>query len=98
MKNRNYGEISLSDSIQAFLKEKKLDTEMYHQVIVSQWKAIVGEVAAYHTTNLFFKEKTLYVKMNNSCWRNELHYRKTEIIQKVNEYVNVELISEIQVY
>lgn len=98
MKNRILGEISLSDSIHSFLKESKLDVEMYRQLIISEWKNIVGESAANHTTNMFFKEKILYVKMNNSCWRNELYYRKKEIIEKINQHVNTELVSDVQIY
>lgn len=98
MKNRTYGEILLSDSIHSFLKDRKLDIEMHRQVIISEWKNIVGESAANHTANMFFKEKTLYVKMNNSCWKNELHYRKKEIIEKVNLHVQTELITELLIY
>jgi predicted nucleic acid-binding Zn ribbon protein len=98
MKNRTYGEILLSDSIHSFLKDKKLDIEMHRQLIISEWKNIVGESAAHHTVNMFFKEKTLYIKMNNSCWKNELHYRKKEIIEKVNLHIQTELITELIVY
>jgi len=98
MKNRTYGEISLSDSIHSFLKEKKLDVEIHQQLITSEWKTIVGDSASNHTVNMFFKDKTLYVKMNNSCWKNELYYRKKEIIEKVNTYIGSDFISDIQIY
>lgn len=96
--NRIYGEISLSESIHSFLKDSKLDTEMYQQLIISEWKNIIGESAANHTINMFFKDKVLHIKLNNSCWKNELHYRKKEIIEKINAYAHSELIVDMLIY
>ncbi|MCS7027383.1 MAG: DUF721 domain-containing protein [Bacteroidia bacterium] len=98
MKERLYGESTLSDCIHSFLKQSSLDKQMYEQLVISHWKDIVGEHAAEHTVSLFIKDKALHVKLNNSCWRNELHYRKQQIIQKINAFVNYDLIGEVHVY
>ncbi|MCS7078292.1 MAG: DUF721 domain-containing protein [Bacteroidia bacterium] len=98
MKERMHNEVNLSDCIHSFLEKSKLDTEMYQQVVINQWKEIVGEHAAEHTVSLFFKDKTLHVKLDNSCWRNELHYRKQQIIERINAYVNCQIILEMCVY
>lgn len=42
------------------------------------------------------EKKTLYLKVENAAWRNELKFREETIVNKINKYFNEERINKIK--
>ena len=40
--------------------------------------------------------KTLFLKVENPAWRNELKFKETEIVEKINKFYNEERINQIR--
>lgn len=91
-------ELNIDDAIKQFFKSQKLEIPIQQQSVINHWAEIVGEVIAEHTTNMFFKDGKLHVKISESCWRTELSYMRTKIKDKVNEHVGKNMIDEVVVY
>jgi len=63
--------------------------------IVNSWEAIVGGIFAKHTTNLYVKNRKLYVVLDSSVLRNELYMERSNLVKKINNEVGKEVIDEI---
>jgi predicted nucleic acid-binding Zn ribbon protein len=63
--------------------------------VAQMWEKIVGEIIAENTRPAALKEKTLLVHVNSSPWLHHLHFLKEEIVRKVNDTLNKDLIEDI---
>ena len=63
--------------------------------IGQMWDKIVGEIIAENTRPAALKEKTLLVYVNSSPWLHHLHFLREEIVRKVNDALNKDLIEDI---
>lgn len=61
-----------------------------------QWPEIVGERVAAHTKPLYIVEGKLHIQCEGSVWSQELTFRKSEIIQKINESLGRTVIKDIR--
>ncbi|MBS1645773.1 MAG: DUF721 domain-containing protein [Bacteroidetes bacterium] len=90
-----YNTQNIATVIQRFLKENRLDTKMDVTSVQTDWRQIAGELVANHTKRLFFKETTLFLEVDSSELKNELHFLKEAIIRNVNLYMKKEFVTQI---
>ncbi|MCG8344147.1 MAG: DUF721 domain-containing protein [Chlorobiales bacterium] len=67
--------------------------EEHHALKV--WQNVVGETIAKMTEVEKFVRGILYVRVHNPSWRNELSFRKKNIIGKLNEAVGKAMVKDI---
>jgi predicted nucleic acid-binding Zn ribbon protein len=89
-------ETTLKDAINELLRLYGLEEKMQGITLIKVWEDVMGRVIAKHTTDIFYKKKVLTVKIDSAPLRQELHYMQTEIIQKLNESMGKELVSELK--
>lgn len=71
-------------------------TEKINQVrIMLQWKAMMGPVIVRKTTQLSVKNKVLYVSLSSPALRNELLYKREQLVRSLNNYVGSDVIEDI---
>lgn len=67
-----------------------------HELQVKQkWKSIVGELLAKSASSIVLNRKTLVVSIQSSTIRNELILRKSDVIQRLNEEMQKEVVTDI---
>ena len=59
------------------------------------WQNVVGETIAKMTEVEKFVKGILYVKVLSPSWRNELSFRKRNIIGRLNEAVGKSMVKDI---
>ncbi len=88
-------EQTLGEVIQDFLKEsgwqKKLD-EVY---LITQWDKLLGSNLAKYTEEVFISNEVLHIRLNSSTLRQELSYKKSDLIKELNDLVGKEVIKDI---
>ncbi len=52
---------------------------------VGRWAIAVGPAIAKHTRALRVQDRVLWVEVDHPIWRSELHYRKRQILELLNE-------------
>ena len=60
------------------------------------WKDIVGEAIGNNTTPEEVKHDVLIVRVSTPVWRNELMFRKKEILEKINKTLGKKVIKDIR--
>ena len=51
---------------------------------LDRWSEAVGPQIAKRTRALYVRESQLWVEVDHPAWKNELHFRKKQILEKLN--------------
>lgn len=86
---------SLGDVLQKLFDAYGWTDKMDGVRITNSWEKVVGSIFAKHTTNLYVKNKKLFVYLDSSVLRNELYMERTEIVKKLNAEIGKKVITEI---
>jgi predicted nucleic acid-binding Zn ribbon protein len=62
-----------------------LQTRLEEAVAVEAWEKTVGPQIANHARALKVEDGVLWVEVDHSVWRTELHHRKRQILERLNE-------------
>lgn len=65
------------------------------QQAILVWNDVVGPVIANVTEPVRIEHGRLYVEVENNTWRQELHYYKHQIVEKLNNKLNSKIVKEI---
>lgn len=90
-----HNEHSIKDAINNLLKTYKLDDKIAEKQLIDSWKAVMGEMIAKHTTDIYIKHQQLFVKLDSPALRNELVLAKTKIVKMLNDSVGRKVINEV---
>ncbi|NQU34637.1 MAG: DUF721 domain-containing protein [Bacteroidetes bacterium] len=94
MINRN-NDKELKEVLEQLFKAYGWTEKMDGIKIINSWDKVVGGIIANHTTNLYVKNKILYVKLDSSVLRNELYMERTNLANKLNDEIGKKVINEI---
>jgi predicted nucleic acid-binding Zn ribbon protein len=87
--------IKLGDAISQLFKQEKLDVKISQFSVKNGWADIVGSMVAKNTTEISFKDKTIFVGLNSAALKHELSFRKEEIVNNINKFCGYKLVDEI---
>ena len=89
------GEISLGEALKQFLNKSKLKGGVQALQIEDAWEKIMGKTIAKYTDKIQIFNQTLFISSSVAPLKNELHYQKEKIIQRVNEELGENVIREV---
>jgi predicted nucleic acid-binding Zn ribbon protein len=88
-------ELSLKDAIEKLLQTYKLKSKVQEAQLVSAWESIMGKMIERHTRDLYIKNNKLFVKLDSAVIRQELMYARTTVLEKVNQELGANVITEV---
>jgi len=86
---------SLSEALNEFIKENKLQKGMDKVMARKAWEKIMDNGVNNYTTAVELRNNTLFVSLSSSVLREELSHGKSKIIDMLNEELNKDLIKNI---
>lgn len=86
---------SLKELIEKLIKSNNWNEKLDSVDVTASWKKVVGEMFARHTTNLYVKNHVLYVQLDSSVIRSELHMARTKIKDMINKDLGKKVIDEV---
>ncbi|MFO8129817.1 MAG: DUF721 domain-containing protein [Bacteroidales bacterium] len=92
---RKSNDQTLGEIIRELLERYRLDERIVSVDVTHSWEKVVGELINRHTTSLYVRRKTLYVRMDSAALKNELGYAKSSIVAAINKQVGKEAITEV---
>ncbi|MFZ4105531.1 DUF721 domain-containing protein [Flavobacterium sp.] len=95
MAKRLSNESSISDVLQQFIQQNKLEAGMDKIDVEQAWKNLMGNGVNSYTQEVILKGSTLYVKLTSAVLREELGYGKQKIIMMLNEELRKEVVKDI---
>ena len=89
--------ISLGDAVKKFLESSRIKNQIQSLSIEDQWEKIMGKTIANYTDKIEIRNKSLFIYTTVAPLKNELVFQKHLIIQRVNEQIGADSITEVVV-
>jgi predicted nucleic acid-binding Zn ribbon protein len=87
---------SLKIAIDSMLRKFGIDNAIAQNKALNIWSEIVGDSVAKNTVAEKVEHGVVIVKVSSPAWRQELHFQKKEIIQKINNTIGKNVIRDIR--
>ncbi len=91
-------QFSLGDALRQAIQKHGLENSMNEHRMKEAWEKTVGEYCYSHTESIRFSKGVLKVKINSAAVKQELLYAKTEVIEKINNFLEKELVETLHIY
>lgn len=89
---------SISDLLNMYLRREGLETPLLQKRAIDAWDNIMGAMITRYTGEKFIKNQTLFVKITNPALRQDLSMMRTHIVQRINQAVGSQVITDVKVY
>ena len=86
----------LKAALEKALKGANIDKAVKQFSAIDIWDEVVGKNISKNTEATDVKHGVLVVKVSNSAWRQELLFKKEEILEKINGRIGNNLIRDIR--
>ncbi|MDN3668588.1 DUF721 domain-containing protein [Echinicola jeungdonensis] len=85
----------LKEAFEDLLQAYKLKDRFNERKVVSAWGELMGRSIANRTSQLFVREKKLYVKLTSGPIKKELMMNKSKVLQIIEDKFGKETIEDI---
>jgi Protein of unknown function (DUF721). len=89
------GEYSLGDALKSFLAKSRLKGTIQAMQIEDVWEQLMGKTISKYTDKIQIHGKTLYITTSMAPLKQELLYQKEKILQRVNEALGEQVITQV---
>lgn len=92
---RSTNEKTLKEAIQQLLEVYHLKDKFTEVDIIHNWENIMGKMIANRTSEVFIKNKKLFIRLNSAVLKQEFLMMKANVLNKVNEHAGVVVAEEL---
>jgi len=92
---RKPNDLTIKDAVSKMLDVYRLRRKFDETSILALWPEIMGTAIANRTTQIYIRDKKLFIRIESSVIKNELVMVRQGIIQKLNEHAGSEVITEM---
>ncbi|MBN2214755.1 MAG: DUF721 domain-containing protein [Bacteroidales bacterium] len=87
----------LGEIVREYLEQMMIDRKLKEYSIIRSWEELMGRLVAERTSNIYIKNKILFIELKSSVLRNELMMMRQSIMDKINEKAGEKIIEKIVV-
>jgi predicted nucleic acid-binding Zn ribbon protein len=89
------GLISIGDALKDIVKKSRLKNGLRAAAIEEVWEKIMGKTVAKYTNKIQIINQKLFITTHVAALKNELHFQKDLIKQRINEEFGETVITDI---
>ena len=90
--------VRIGETLKLFWRE---NPELYHKMLEARVQRLWGELfdpnITQYTTNVYVKNRTLFVTMSSSVARNEMNSIRKHIVKKLNQHAGSDVIDDVMI-
>ena len=86
---------NVGDIIRKLMKNPKLADRLDELDALEVWKELIGKQLQNYIAEARMKKGSLLIKVKSAPLRNELSYKKTDLIKQINTKLGKEVVKEI---
>ena len=86
---------TIGEVIKKLIRNNKLSKRLDVLNVLDVWNNIIGKDLEKYIISTKIIDDKLYLKLRSSVVRNEISYKKAELIQRINEKLNKDVIKDI---
>ena len=85
----------LADVFQDLLKAYRLEDTYQEKLLISSWPELVGKTIADRTSNVYIKDKKLFVKITSGPVKKELQLNKSKVIALIESQIGKGIVEDV---
>jgi len=85
----------MADAFQDLLKAYRLEDTYQEKLLISSWPELVGKTIADRTSNVYIKDKKLFVKITSGPVRKELQLNKSKVIALIESQIGKGIVEDV---
>ena len=85
----------LKEAIEQLLKVYKLKRKFDETSLIAAWPELMGKAVANRTSQLYIRDRKLFIRVESSVLKNELVMIRSEIVKRMNERAGSKVLDEI---
>jgi len=94
MKSRS-NDKTLKEAIEQMLQVYRLKRKFDETALVAAWPEMMGKAVANRTSQLYIRERRLFIRLDSSVLKNELVMIRSQILDRMNERAGSKVLDEI---
>ncbi|MGJ8684181.1 MAG: DUF721 domain-containing protein [Nonlabens sp.] len=94
-KNKKDDFLNMSEALNDFKAQNKLQKGFARVDVDNAWKEVMGAGIMAYTTQVKYSGTTLFISLSSSVLREELLYGRTKILKNLNDYLGSEMIEKL---
>lgn len=79
-----------------FLKEENLEQTYKQKQVITHWERIMGKTIASRTTSIFFKKKTMFVKLSSAPLKQEMQNSKEKFLVLIGNEIGPGEVTDVK--
>ncbi len=91
------GSYSIGEALQLLLEKSKWKPKVHELRIQQEWEQIVGKTISKYTRNVVLNGTVLTVYTDVAALKQELHFGRQQLIERINEYFQEKVLTEVVV-
>jgi len=91
------GSYSIGEALQLLLEKSKWKPKVHELRIQQEWEQIVGKTISKYTRNVVLNGSILTVYTDVAALKQELHFGRQQLIERINEYFQEKVVTEVVV-
>jgi predicted nucleic acid-binding Zn ribbon protein len=85
----------LADAFQDLLKAYRLEDTYQEKLLISSWPELVGKTIADRTSNVYIKDRKLFVKITSGPVKKELQLNKSKVIALIESQIGKGIVEDV---
>lgn len=85
----------LADVFQDLLKAYRLEDTYQEKLLISLWPELVGKTIADRSSNVYIKDKKLFVKISSGPVKKELQLNKSKVIALIESQIGKGIVEDV---
>ena len=85
----------LADAFQDLLKAYRLEDTYQEKLLIYSWPELVGKTIADRTSNVYIKDKKLFVKITSGPVKKELQLNKSKVIALIESQIGKGIVEDV---
>ena len=86
----------LHELVMRNLRTQGLEMPLMQKRLVEAWPVVAGPAIMRYTQETVIRNQTLYVRLSSPALRAELSMQRQELVRKLNDYVQCQVIADIR--
>ncbi|WP_299253103.1 DUF721 domain-containing protein [uncultured Cytophaga sp.] len=92
---RKRDSLSIGDAIDHWMDQLRVRNKYKESYIIQNWEKIMGAPIAKRTTNLYIRNKKLYIHLSSAPLKSELNQSKHKVVELLNTAAGDKVIEDV---
>ncbi len=92
---RHTNEQSIKEAIEEMMRTYRIKNKFDETAVIANWETIMGKTVANRTSEIFVKNKKLFIRLTSAALKHEMLIAREQMIDLVNNHFGSQVVNEV---